>query len=179
MDDYSAAPNNPYQAPQATSAYAPDDATSGEFVLAGRGTRFGAAIIDNMIQIIFVFLILAPFFYSTGIDGFIEWSESDEVLSSVVAVILSLGIYFGVNFYLLQKNGQTIGKYLCHIKIVRTNGSRADVQRILLYRELPILLLMQVPFVGNYIALIDAVMIFRDSRKCLHDDIADTIVIKA
>ena len=28
-------------------------------------------------------------------------------------------------------------------------------------------------------ALVDALLIFRDSRKCLHDNIADTIVVKA
>jgi hypothetical protein len=34
-----------------------------------------------------------------------------------------------------------------------------------------------IPYVGNVIALIDVLMIFRTSRKCLHDDIAGTKVI--
>ena len=36
-----------------------------------------------------------------------------------------------------------------------------------------------VPLVGWMYGLLDVLMIFRDSRKCLHDNIADTIVVKA
>ena len=34
-----------------------------------------------------------------------------------------------------------------------------------------------VPLVGSLYALVDALLIFRSSRKCLHDTIADTIVV--
>jgi uncharacterized RDD family membrane protein YckC len=79
----------------------------------------------------------------------------------------------------LYKNGQTISKYLFGIKIVRTDGSRAGVWRILLLRGFVMGLIQQIPIVGIIIMILDPLLIFRDSRKCLHDDIADTIVIKA
>ena len=40
-------------------------------------------------------------------------------------------------------------------------------------------LLGLVPLIGWLFALADALLIFRDSRKCLHDNIADTIVVTA
>ena len=36
-----------------------------------------------------------------------------------------------------------------------------------------------VPFVGGLVSLVDALLIFRDDRRCLHDEIADTIVVTA
>jgi len=35
-----------------------------------------------------------------------------------------------------------------------------------------------VPVVGALFGLIDCLLIFRQSRRCLHDQIADTIVIR-
>ena len=42
-----------------------------------------------------------------------------------------------------------------------------------------LLVIALIPVVGWLYGLVDALMIFRDSRKCLHDNIADTIVVKA
>jgi len=36
-----------------------------------------------------------------------------------------------------------------------------------------------VPGIGQIYSIVDALLIFRQSRKCLHDNIADTIVVKA
>ena len=36
-----------------------------------------------------------------------------------------------------------------------------------------------VPIVGAFYALVDCLLIFRESRRCLHDNIADTIVVTA
>ena len=38
--------------------------------------------------------------------------------------------------------------------------------------------LMMLPFIGGIYGLVDALLIFRASRKCLHDNMADTIVVK-
>lgn len=172
-------PDNPYQAPKTDLVNTGDDAAPGEHVLAGRLTRLGASFIESLIQGVVIILVLVPFFASTGIDGFVYWVETNNFLSSAIMFVLGFFVYTVVNFYLLRKNGQTVGKYLCGIKIVRTDGSPADVWRILFLRYFPLMLLMQIPTVGGFVALIDSVMIFRQSRKCLHDDIADTIVIKA
>jgi uncharacterized RDD family membrane protein YckC len=180
MDDHSGASNNPYLAPKATVA---DVTAPGEVELAGRLTRLGASIIDSLVQIVVVLLIMSPILNNRGFKrGFEEigvWMMENSPLSSVLSVIIGFAVYSAINFHLLRKNGQTVGKYLCNIKIVRSDGSIADVQRILFYRALPVMIVLQVPLIGGLIASIDALLIFRESRKCLHDDIADTIVIKA
>jgi hypothetical protein len=40
-------------------------------------------------------------------------------------------------------------------------------------------LLALIPILGNVVALADPLLIFRDNHKCLHDELADTIVVKA
>ena len=76
-------------------------------------------------------------------------------------------------------NGQTVGKKLLKIKIVRSDGTAADFQRIVVFRLLPVYLVQLVPVIGGFIGLLDVLFIFRSSRQCIHDQIADTIVINA
>jgi hypothetical protein len=53
------------------------------------------------------------------------------------------------------------------------------VSRIIWLRNFVIWLLSLVPLLGAVVALLDVLFIFGESRQCLHDKIADTIVIKA
>ena len=61
------------------------------------------------------------------------------------------------------------------IKVVRSDGSPAALGRIFWLRNILNGVLGLIPF---YV-LIDGLLIFADSRQCLHDKIADTIVVKA
>jgi hypothetical protein len=56
-------------------------------------------------------------------------------------------------------------------------GALVPLLPLFLKRNVSMQVLAMIPIVGNFIALIDALMIFRASRKCLHDDIAGTKVI--
>ena len=85
-----------------------------------------------------------------------------------------------VTWYLVHRNGQTIGKKMLGIKVVRTDGSRATVARIFWMRNVPFLLLGAIPlYIGDLFTLADSLLIFRASNQCLHDQFADTIVINA
>ena len=88
-------------------------------------------------------------------------------------------ILLALQGYLLATQGQTIGKKLLGIRIVRSDGSKVDAARVIGLRYALIWALAVIPVVGWVFGLVDALMIFRDSRKCLHDNIADTIVVKA
>ena len=80
---------------------------------------------------------------------------------------------------LVYRNGQTIGKKLVGIKVARTDGSRASLARIFWLRYLLNSVFMWVPFLGGIYFLIDSCMIFGEQRRCCHDYLADTIVIRA
>jgi len=180
MDDHSNTSNNPYLAPRSPVRETP---SLSEFELAGRFIRLGANLLDGLIQLVALIPIVAIIILFT--IGFNEntldvlVAMEDSILLQLLSLVLGIAIFLAINYRLLRNYGQTIGKRICNIKIVRSDGSTADVQRIVLYRYLPVWIITQIPAIGAIFALVDALLIFRESRKCLHDDIADTIVIKA
>ena len=83
-----------------------------------------------------------------------------------------------VNGVLLHKYGQTIAKRMFKIKIVRSDGSRCGLTRVIFARWLPVSLLGAIPYIGIIVSLVNPLLIFRDDYRCLHDHIADTVVVK-
>lgn len=167
---------------QEANRYAPPTAAVGDIdtrtaaghALAGRGTRLGAALIDVVILLVVMFVIglVTPFrFYDPQGGG--------AIFTVVTSYILGMAIFLLVHGWLLATRGQTVGKKLLGIRIVRTDGSAAPFGRAFGLRYALNGLIASVPLVGPVYAIVDALMIFRDSRQCLHDQIADTIVVKA
>ncbi|EDN69981.1 conserved hypothetical protein, membrane [Beggiatoa sp. PS] len=95
-------------------------------------------------------------------------------MNSVILLFLTTLV---INMITLYQNGQTVGKLMLSIKIVCVDGSRAGLLRILFLRYFPIKLLFGIPAIGFLFYLIDTLLIFQSSRRCLHDLIAGTIVI--
>src|SRR6185312_14060663 len=98
----------------------------------------------------------------------------DGVINLVCALLVAI---FVVNCVMLHRSGQTIGKRMLDIAIVRTDGSRMGLLRYLFIRVLPVALLGVIPYIGRLATLIDPLLIFGNERRCLHDLIADTIVV--
>jgi uncharacterized RDD family membrane protein YckC len=82
------------------------------------------------------------------------------------------------NSYLLVTRGQTIGKYAVGVRIVRPDGSKVSGPRVLGLRYGVGFFLNMIPILGYLYGTIDCLLIFRQSRRCLHDEIADTIVVR-
>jgi uncharacterized RDD family membrane protein YckC len=167
--------SNPYAAPEAHLREAP--AADG-LVLAERGTRLGAVLLDGLIfAICYVPLVIGIAVANPQISQ----GQSNQ-LGTFVGVglgsiaILGLLVY---NCILLHRDGQTIAKRWLGIRIVRSDGGHVGLGRIIVARILPTGILGAIPFLGAIVSLTDALMIFRDDRRCLHDLIADTIVVKA
>lgn len=142
-----------------------------EFELADRGARLLAYLADGLIFAIPIFFVLA----FVGFDTF----DNEDTLTGLIGLFILvwfLGL-FVINMVLLYRHGQTIGKRWLSIKIVRVDRSRAGLRRIIFLRALPIGILSSIPVIGNIIFWVDALLIFRTSRRCLHDLFADTIVI--
>ncbi len=79
----------------------------------------------------------------------------------------------------VYRYGQTVGKRAMGIRVVRMDGSRVTFARFIFLRWLPLALLGLVPLVRYVIGLVDSLLIFRASSRCLHDDIAGTQVVTA
>jgi uncharacterized RDD family membrane protein YckC len=144
--------------------------------LAGRGARLGGALIDGLIQT-GVYWLLAITLLKPVLPNLTRGATAGlgSMLSSMIVSIL---LFLLIQGYLLATTGQTIGKKLLGLRIVRSNGERADPGHAIGLRYVLIWVIASIPVAGWIFALADALMIFRDSRKCLHDNIADTIVIK-
>ena len=82
------------------------------------------------------------------------------------------------NFQFLRNDGQTIGKRGRKIKIVHMDGEKASMVSIV-KRYAFFLLLPIIPYAGDVIGLIDALMIFAATQRCGHDLIAGTKVVYA
>lgn len=176
---------NPYEAPTFD-----DDGNAErgeELTLATRGSRLAAAMLDS--ALVFVPLV-AVFFVIGGSNGVASWMVSTgdtpnvgEPPAHLIPALVAFGvlclILFGVQCYLLIKSAQTIGKRVMGIQIVNaSDGGQTGFGRILFLRILAIQLAGFFPLVGSFVPLIDALLIFRQDSRCLHDHIAGTIVVK-
>ena len=59
----------------------------------------------------------------------------------------------------------------------RTDGAEIELLRIVLLRGLPQWIVSAIPVV-NLLTLVDVLFIFGSARRCVHDYIAGTIVVK-
>jgi uncharacterized RDD family membrane protein YckC len=171
-----------FRPPAAPLAEAPADPHE----LAGRGARLAAKIVDGLT--VLAVLLVAGVMAAIGISlaTALHGPGAMRVLGLSLAAILAgltgflcLVALIIWNCIWLQRYGQTVGKRVLHVRIVRSSGERASLGRIFGLRYLPMMLLGAIPKLGALITLIDYLLIFRDSRRCLHDQIADTKVVKA
>src|SRR5262249_46387911 len=132
-------------------------------VLAGRGRRLGAYVLDiTMLVLLRVFSL--PF-------------RANALLSFVFT--LGLAVLTVAQIILLSTRGQSIGKLILNRAIVdRIDHQPPGFLRAALFRQLPTFVLAMVyPPAALLYALVDALVIFGSARRCLHDYIVGTIVI--
>lgn len=170
-------PRNPYAAPQArVQEYVADDSLE----LADRVIRLGAYLLDAAVLGVpaIIIAVMVPALAASAGDG-----GSGSLGAVGQGLIILFGIYalgvLVVNLIWLHRYGQTIGKRLLKIAIVRTSGERCSLLRIIFARIVPVSLLGAIPFIGWLFTLGDPLFIFREDRRCLHDLIADTMVVRA
>lgn len=163
---------NPYAPPRA-NVYDVNNA-AGE-VPADRGTRLVAVILDGLI---FAAMVYLPLIIGGVVTG--AFSAASGTAAAVFGVgglfaLAGLIVWIWLTAKFVNANGQSIAKKMLGIKVVRTDGSPASLGRIFFLRNFVNGLLGLIPFYG----LIDALLIFGEPRQCIHDKLADTIVIKA
>ena len=165
---------NPYAPPR---AFVRDIADSSLAAPADRGTRLGASILDG---VIFMAMVYAPVVL-TAVFAAITRTPGDETGATAMFVVgiaialVGFGVWLWLTIKYARRNGQSIAKKAVGIKVVRTDGRPISVGRLIWLRNVLNGLISIIPFYG----LIDSLFIFGEARRCLHDQIADTIVIKA
>jgi uncharacterized RDD family membrane protein YckC len=160
---------NPYQAP--VEDVAPEIGPDSE-LLASRGSRFAAALIDGVANIV----VYIGLFWGLGL---MNQLASTELSQQLINAAFAFGIWFAINVAFLL-NGQTLGKRLIGIRMVDyTTGATAPLGRLLLLRYLPTSLVSAIPKIGPFLTLIDVLFIFGGEQRCIHDHIAGTKVVQA
>ena len=113
-------------------------------------------------------MVYLPFALSAVVGGTRSW-----IGLAAAGIGLIVWLFYTVKF--LGENGQSIGKKACKIKILRKDGSEVSISRVIIGRNLVNGVLGIIPLYG----IIDSLLIFGNQRRCVHDYIADTIVVKA
>jgi uncharacterized RDD family membrane protein YckC len=139
----------PVQAPpKMEPAFTPTQAT--------RGSRLLAFIVDLAVSLLVwlvAFFISEPAIFLIGVIGLVVYQV-----------------------YLLSTQGQTIGKKVMGIKIVKDdNGQNGGFVTNVLLRTILNGIICAIPFYF----LVDVLFIFREDQRCIHDLIAGTKVVEA
>lgn len=141
-------------------------------VLAEPGTRLAAHLVDQLaislppIGCAFLGIMSGPMMENEGGILF--------AILMLLGVLASLGV-LGYQLYLQSTLGQTLGKRMLGIKVLRMDGSRVSLGRLLLLRNL---VPVAINLACGLFSIVDALFVFAADRRCLHDHIADTKVVK-
>lgn len=178
---------NRFAPPRAEVEDSPD--AEAWMVDAGRGERFLAVLIDGLVP----FIVIIGILIAVAIPAYENYRQqhvpgieppplgSGHHLTTTWAWLGGFALlgYFIYSTVLVYLYGQTFGKRMMGIRVVRVDGSRVAFSRFIFLRWLPVTILGAIPFVGWIVGLLDPLLILRESRQCLHDDFANTRVVTA
>lgn len=186
-------PGNPYAPPVARVADVADPGITVE--VASRGQRLAAFLVDLATGIVLYLppLLVAVLHWNSGEAWYLNFINAGLAVTGLLAVVVLV-----ITIVFVARYGQTIGKRVVGIRVARPDGSKASLGRIFWLRNVVNSVLQTVvaailggilgvmhmvgglALVAGYIyPVVDCLMIFGDSHQCLHDRIANTIVVKA
>ena len=188
-------PANPYSPPG--SDFNAGAAASGQAVeLAERGTRLWAVTIDGLlISIPLLPLVVIGIYFAVVAEAAearaaagaeavpalfgLGPNEMMVVLGAATGLCmlgaLAIAIY---QWVLISRTGQTLGKKWTGIRIERLDGNPVTFGTGVFLRNWVPKLIGSVPYLGALFQLVDCLYIFRDDRRCIHDHIAGTRVVR-
>jgi len=149
--------------------------------LAGRLRRLVATLIDAILvpSLTLVLVMIA---------GVVEDAEDYvDYWWMVWVLLLAVVSYLLLNGYGLWLRGQTLGKQLMGVAVVRASQASdgqfdrtpAPLWKLICVRALffPLLFAAVVPWIAA-VPIIDQLLIFLKSRRCLHDLVCGTVVVR-
>lgn len=175
---------NVYAAPEVNVVDVVSDAMASDYELASRSARLGARILELLILLpafgAIIYSMLRAFETLGG--GTPEEVKAKALAGSISIALWISGIYVLIytiiNTIMLVRSGQTVGKKLMKIKIVRyETGERVGAGRMIGLRVLVPWFIGALDYIGQIFSWVDMLFIFGKKRQCLHDKIADTVVV--
>jgi uncharacterized RDD family membrane protein YckC len=147
---------------------------------ASRIVRLGARLIDTALLLGAAFggVVVGAWLYPVTDDDELTGAVLRDIESSATSSgLLAAIVMLGLNVVLLSIRGQSVGKWILGIQIVRdADGDRVGFLRGFLLRDGVTLLIKLVPIGGTIYVWVDSLFIFNAERRCLHDFIAGTRV---
>ena len=154
---------------------------SNGYSLAGRWRRLSATLLDCVFVPTLTLVLVMIFDVVEDAEDYTDNWWIFWVFTLAVAGYLIL------NGYTLWRSGQTLGKAIVGIAIVSASASDNDfypyapapLWKLIFLRAwfFPLLFVIAVPPIG-LLPIIDQLLIFRNNRRCLHDFVAGTVVIR-
>lgn len=155
---------------------------------AERGTRLLAMLLDRSITLVcalpglallgmsFIEMVVAA---SRGHEPDFSTMDVTRLLLGLILLGCALSALFIVQVVMISMRGQSIGKRILGIRIVRfSDGSNPGFVNGWLLRSLVPGIVGAIPYIGWMFIMVDLCFIFREDRRCLHDLMADTRVVK-
>lgn len=142
-------------------------------ILASRGKRLGGALLDGLFGLIIMIPIML---FTGGLEQSFK-GESPSIIQQTGYVFLGLFIFLALHGYLLYTRGQTIGKLIVKTRIVDRFGNIPKFGKLFILRYLILGLFVIIPILGELLAIVNILFIFRKDRRCIHDHLAQTWVV--
>jgi uncharacterized RDD family membrane protein YckC len=170
--------NNPYL-PSAVLGTSPLLAATQSQRLAGRGARLVAVLLNQLITLVAMSPGIVVLLTGMNASGELDTLSGTQIAGMGLSGVLLLGL-MGYQLMLYLKTGQTLGKKLMGVRVVRfTDGGDPGFGGLIGMREILMAVIGMVPLLGPIFSLVDICFIFREDQRCIHDLIANTKVVVA
>ena len=167
MDD------NPYRPPELTHDPSPPQLEE-TFPLATLGQRLAASVLDSVV----IYIPLVALSLWAPIPWLADLWNDESPLGEAIFTLGSLLFFLILNGQMIHSRDQTIGKAALGIKVTDLNGQSPSTFAQFGLRYIFFYLIAAVPSIGSIIIFIDVLFIFGRQRRCLHDQLAGTRVVR-
>lgn len=187
-------------------------APAGEEIVEVDIATAGSRIAAYLLNVVFTVLVFVPLFYSVVLPLMEHWDEQNpEFLDQiawngplVAGSLLLLLVYAAAQMWLMARDGQSFGKRIMKIRVLKSNGENPGFWGTVMLREILFNVIVSIAsmiagylitlvvqgspetaeLIGNALSqllwVVCLVMLFNKTknRRTLQDMLADTVVVK-
>lgn len=187
-------------------------APAGEEIVEVDIATAGSRIAAYLLNVVFTVLVFVPLFYSVVLPVMEHWDEQNpEFLDQiawngplVAGSLLLLLVYAAAQMWLMARDGQSFGKRIMKIRVLKSNGENPGFWGTVMLREILFNVIVSIAsmiagylitlvvqgspetaeLIGNALSqllwVVCLVMLFNKTknRRTLQDMLADTVVVK-